>query len=65
MKVFSYTVVHTDDIMKLVEEVRNHAKTGWEPIGGLIVLDNRRPGTAGVRNFDYFQAMAMPELQAT
>jgi len=63
MKVFSYTVVHADDIMELVGEVRDHIKTGWEPTGGVIVLD-RQSGHAGVRNFEYFQAMVVLEPQA-
>jgi hypothetical protein len=62
MKAFSYTVVNVDDIMKLIGEVRDHIKIGWEPIGGLSVLD-RRPGVPGTRNLHYYQAMVMLELQ--
>lgn len=52
MKVVEYDIIKGDTCDALVQQVNDHLITGWQPRGGVMVVDN---------HMTFFQAMVRYE----
>ena len=55
-KVFAYTVVYDQEMEKVIKEVREAIKAGWQPLGGISAC---RAENDTYANTVYAQAMVM------
>lgn len=49
----NYMLIQNDDPQKLVDDVNNYIKKGWQPLGG---ISHR---TTQIRGWEYCQALVM------